>query len=99
MEKSSHQVSSHLPLQQFVASAGGELEKLHYSRRTLERYRAVWRHLIAFCHEMNLEDRYSQELAEQFRIAYQMWFWRTLRMTGALNAPSPTCRRYRSRRP
>ncbi|NPT62506.1 site-specific integrase [Paraburkholderia elongata] len=73
MEKSTHQVSSHLPLQQFVAGAVGELERLHYSRRTLARYRAVWRHLIGFCHEMSLEDQYSQELAEQFCTAYQMY--------------------------
>ncbi|MFP3559392.1 site-specific integrase [Paraburkholderia sp. SIMBA_049] len=72
MERSTHQASSHLPLQQFVAGAVGELEKLHYSRRTLGRYRAVWRHLIAFCHEMSLGDEYSQELAKRFCTAYQM---------------------------
>jgi site-specific recombinase XerD len=72
MEKSTHQVSSLLPLQQFVAGAVDELERLHYSRRTLGRYRAVWRHLIAFCHEMGLADQYSHELAEQFCTAYQV---------------------------
>jgi hypothetical protein len=56
MEKSTQQVSSHLPLQQFVAGAVGELERLHYCRRTLGRYRAVWRRLIAFCQEMSLGD-------------------------------------------
>lgn len=73
MEKSTHQVSSHLPLQQFVAGAVRELERLHYSRRTLERYRAVWRHLIAFCHEISLRDEYSSVLVEQFWSAYQMY--------------------------
>ncbi|MFJ1260754.1 site-specific integrase [Cupriavidus sp. CuC1] len=72
MEQSTHQVSRHLPLPQFVAGAVGELERLHYSRRSLGRYRAVWRHLIAFCHEMNLGDEYSQDLVTQFFTAYQM---------------------------
>ncbi|CAG9179750.1 hypothetical protein LMG23992_04065 [Cupriavidus laharis] len=72
MEQSTHQVSSHLPLQQFVAGAVGELERLHYSRRSLGRYRAVWRHLIAFCHERSLGDEYSQDLVTQFCTAYQM---------------------------
>jgi site-specific recombinase XerD len=72
MEKSTQQVSSHLPLQQFVAGAVGELEGLHYSRRTLDRYRAVWRHFVEFCHDRSYGDEYSQELVNQFCAAYQM---------------------------
>jgi hypothetical protein len=60
MEKSTQQVASHLPLQQFVAGAVGELEGLHYSRRTLDRYRAVWRHFVEFCHDMSQVDQYSE---------------------------------------
>jgi site-specific recombinase XerD len=72
METSTQQVSSHLPLQQFVAGAVGELERLHYCRRTLGRYRAVWRRLIAFCEEMSLGDEYSMELAKRFCTTYQI---------------------------
>lgn len=72
MEHSIHQVSIRLPLEQLIADAVGELERLHYSRRSLGRYRAVWRHLTVFCHEMSLADQYSQELAAQFCTAYQM---------------------------
>jgi hypothetical protein len=49
-----------------------ELEKLRYSRRSLRRYRTIWRHLVAFSHEMNLGDEYSEDLAAQFCNAYQM---------------------------
>lgn len=72
MEHSIHQVLIRLPLEQIIAGAVGELERLHYSRRSLGRYRAVWRHLTVFCHEMSLAAQYSQELAAQFCTAYQM---------------------------
>ncbi|MDN7182868.1 site-specific integrase, partial [Caballeronia sp. SEWSISQ10-4 2] len=55
-----------------VSSALGELGKLQYSRRSLQRYRTIWRHLMAFCRENNLGDEYSAELVVQFFNAYQM---------------------------
>ncbi|KVE31725.1 hypothetical protein [Burkholderia sp. TSV86] len=72
MEHSTLQVSNHLPLQQFVAGAVRELERLQYSRRSLERYRVVWQRLISFCHEMRSGDEYSQNLAAQFCTVYQV---------------------------
>ncbi|BAO92687.1 site-specific integrase [Caballeronia cordobensis] len=72
MEKSTHQVSSHLPLQQLVAGAVSELKRLGYSRKSLWRYRVVWRHLIAFCQEMSLGDEYSLDLAKRFCSTYQI---------------------------
>ena len=60
MEHSTHQVSSRLSLEQVIAGTVGELERLQYSRRSLGRYRVVWRHLIVFGHEMSLGDEYSQ---------------------------------------
>jgi site-specific recombinase XerD len=72
MDQSTHQVSNNLPLDRFVARALSELEKLAYSRRSLRRYRTIWQHLVAFCHEMNLGDEYSEDLAAQFCNAYQM---------------------------
>jgi site-specific recombinase XerD len=72
MDQSTHQVSNNLSLDRFVARALSEVDKLRYSRRSLRRYRTIWRHLVAFSHEMNLEDEYSEELAAQFCNAYQM---------------------------
>ena len=72
MDQSTHQVSNNLPLDRFVARALGELEKLRYSRRSLRRYRTIWRHLVAFSRQMNLEDEYAEDLAARFSDAYQM---------------------------
>lgn len=72
MEQSNYQVSSHWPLERFVAGVESELERLRYSRRSLRRYRTVWRHLVGFCHEMRLGDEYSEESAARFCNAYQM---------------------------
>jgi site-specific recombinase XerD len=72
MGQSTNQVSNKLPLERFVASALGELERLRYSRRSLRRYRTIWRHLVAFYHEMGLGDEYSEDSATQFCNAYQM---------------------------
>lgn len=72
MEQSTHHVSRQLPLQQLVAGALGELERLRYGERALRRYRTVWRHLVAFRYEMSLGDEYSQATATQFCDAYQI---------------------------
>lgn len=72
MDQSNHQVSSNLPLHQLVARAEIELEKLCYSRRSLRRYRTIWRQLVAFSRQMNLGDEYSDDLAARFSDAYQM---------------------------
>jgi site-specific recombinase XerD len=72
MDQSTHQVSENMPLDRFVARALSELEKLRYSRRSLGRYRTIWRHLVAFSHETTLGDKYSADLAAQFCSAHQM---------------------------
>mgnify|MGYP003381835431 FL=1 len=72
MDQSNHQVASNLPLHQLVARAEIELEKLCYSRRSLRRYRTIWRQLVAFSRQMNLGDEYSDDLAARFSDAYQM---------------------------
>ena len=69
MDQSNHQVAN-IPLNRLVACALTQLEKLRYSRRSLRRYRTVWRHLMGFCHEMNLGEEYSEDLAAQFCNAY-----------------------------
>ena len=60
-----------LPLDRLVAGALSELEKVRYSRRSLRRYRKVWQQLVAFSHEIKLEDNYSEDLATRFSNAYQ----------------------------
>lgn len=72
MDPSKDQSAINLPLAQLVARALSELEKLRYSRRSLRRYRTVWRQLVVFSHEKNLEDKYSEDLATRFANAYQM---------------------------
>lgn len=61
-----------MPLAQLVARALSELENLRYSRRSLRRYRTVWRQLVAFCQERKLEDKFSEDLAARFCDAYQI---------------------------
>jgi site-specific recombinase XerD len=71
MDQSNHQVAN-IPLDRLVACALSQLEKLRYSRRSLRRYRTIWRHLVAFSRQMKLEDEYSEDLAARFSDAYQM---------------------------
>jgi site-specific recombinase XerD len=71
MDPSNRQVAN-IPLDRLVAGALSQLEKLRYSRRSLRRYRTIWRHLVAFSRQMKLEDEYSEDLAARFSDAYQM---------------------------
>jgi hypothetical protein len=48
MDHPNHQVTYNRPLKRLVANAQKQLEKLGYSRRSLRRYRTIWRHPIAF---------------------------------------------------
>ena len=72
MDPSKDQSAINLPLERLVARALSELEKLRYSRRSLRRYRTVWRQLVAFSLEINLEDKFSEDLATRFSNAYQI---------------------------
>jgi site-specific recombinase XerD len=72
MNQSNHQVVNNLPLDQLIAHALGELKKLHYSRRTLRRYRTIWQNFMAFSRQMNLNDKYSDDLAASFADAYRI---------------------------
>ena len=44
-----------MPLERLVSDALGELERLGYSRRSRNRYRAVWQHLIEYSGQTNRE--------------------------------------------
>lgn len=66
MDQSNRFVSENLPLGRLVENALGEIEQLGYSRRSLGRYRTIWRHLIEFSRQKNLGDQFSADLAARF---------------------------------
>jgi site-specific recombinase XerD len=72
MDPSTDQSATSMPLAQLVARALSELENLRYSRRSLRRYRTVWRQIVAFSQERKLEDKFSEDLAARFCDAYQI---------------------------
>jgi hypothetical protein len=55
-----------LPLEGLVADALGELERLGYSRRSRNRYRAIWDHLIQYGHRNELGNEFLADLAQRF---------------------------------
>jgi len=71
MDSLAQRTLSGLPLDQLVAHALSELDKINYSRRSVRRYRTVWEHLVTFSREMSLGDRYSEQLATEFVTAYR----------------------------
>jgi len=60
------------PLDQLVAGGLVQLEKLGYSRRSLRRYHAIWRHLTAFAQQEGLGATFSEDLAVRFVEAYRL---------------------------
>lgn len=72
MDQSHNQFASNRPLEQLVAHALDQLEKLRYSRRSLRRYRTIWQHLIAFSHQSQREAEYSENVAARFVEAHRI---------------------------
>jgi len=72
MDQSNRLVSGNLPLGRLVGNALGEIEQLGYSRRSLGRYRAIWRHLIEFSRQNKLGDEFSGDLAARFVQEYRV---------------------------
>ena len=66
MEQSNFRNLGSMPLARLVSDALSELERLGYSRRSCNRYRAVWQHLIEYCDENKLGDEFSGGLAVRF---------------------------------
>ena len=62
--------SENLQLGQLVADALGEIERLGYSRRSRNRYRATWEHLIEFSRQKELGDEFSADLVARFLEEY-----------------------------
>ena len=57
MDQSNHRlVSGNLALDRLVGNALGEFEWLEYSRRSRDRYRAIWEHFIEFSRQKKLGD-------------------------------------------
>jgi site-specific recombinase XerD len=70
MDQSSRTVSQNLPLERLVAKALGEIECLGYSRRSRNRYRAVWTHFVEFSRRNKGADEFSGKLAARFLQEY-----------------------------
>lgn len=64
------EVPSALPLDQLCSGALHELLIRGYSRRTVNRYTLVWRHLAEFAREQDLGNKYSRSLAMHFEELY-----------------------------
>ena len=72
MERSTLPISRDLSLERLVTDALGEVERLGYSRRSRNRYRAIWEHLIEFSFHKRLGDQFSGELAVRFLEEYRV---------------------------
>jgi site-specific recombinase XerD len=65
-------VSRTLSLKRLVADAIVEIDRLGYSRRSRNRYRATWEHLIAFADRKQLGDEFSDDLVTRFLEEYRV---------------------------
>ena len=72
MEQSTFPVSRNVSLERLVNDALGEVERLGYSRRSRNRYRTTWEHLIEFSCQKGLGDQFSSELAVRFLEEYRL---------------------------
>jgi site-specific recombinase XerD len=72
MEQFTFPISRNLSLERLVTDALGEIERLGYSRRSRNRYRATWEHLIEFSCRKGLGDQFSSELAIRFLEEYRL---------------------------
>jgi len=64
--------SENLQLGRLVADAVVEIERLGYSRRSRNRYRAIWEHFIEFSHQKNLGNEFSADLVARFLEEYRV---------------------------
>ena len=72
MEQFTFPISRDLSLERLVTDALGEIERLGYSRRSRNRYRATWEHLIEFSCRKGFGDQFSSELAVRFVEEYRL---------------------------
>jgi site-specific recombinase XerD len=70
MEQTHCPTSENLQLGPLVTDALVEIERLGYSRRSQNRYRAIWEQLIEFSRRKELGDEFSADLASRFLEEY-----------------------------
>ena len=66
MEPTNCAKPQYLPLKQLITDAIREIERLGYSRRSRNRYRAIWEHFIEFSERNELGGGFSGDLAVRF---------------------------------
>ncbi len=72
MEQTNSSTSRGLSLERLTVDALVEIERLGYSRRSRNRYRAIWEHLIEFSDRNELGDEFSGDLAARFLEEYRV---------------------------
>lgn len=72
MEQTQYSTSENLQLERLVAEALVEIERLGYSGRSRDRYRAIWEHFIKFACQKKLGDEFSPDLAARFLEEYRV---------------------------
>jgi site-specific recombinase XerC len=72
MEQFAFPISRNLSLERLVTDALGKIERLGYSRRSRNRYRTTWEHLIDFSGRSGLGDQFSEELVARFLEEYRL---------------------------
>ena len=70
MEQNCSSTSEKLKLGRLITDALGEIERLGYSERSRNRYRATWEHLIEFSRRKELGEEFSVDLAACFLAEY-----------------------------
>jgi len=73
MDESNRAGPSNIRLDQVVAKALGEIERLGYSRRSRNRYREIWTHFIEFSRQNGGTDSFSSDLAARFVERCAVW--------------------------
>jgi site-specific recombinase XerD len=70
MEQSISPIARDLALQCLITDALDEIERLGYSRRSRNRYRAIWEQLVKFSKGNQVGDKFSRDLALRFAEEY-----------------------------
>ena len=72
MGQTQYPTSGNLQLRRLVTDALVEIERSGYGRRSRDRYRATWKHLIEFSRRKELGDEFSADLAARFLEEYRV---------------------------
>jgi hypothetical protein len=73
MDQSNRAGPSNVPLDRVVAAALKEIERLGYSRRSRNRYGAIWTHFIDFSRQNGAISSFSSDLAAKFVERCGVW--------------------------